>query len=183
MANGPYPEQVNTGLFVPNTFIWDVQNIHDIDVNSDQFKELLVRLYQNLGRIATAINKKDSAVYPLTEFVTGQQFFPNPALSSTTTQTPTLRQAFRKVINFGALPNTGTTSVAHGITITSGFSFTRIYGVATDPSTSFIPLPYASPTDANNIELSVDATNVTITTGSDRSAYTTTYVILEFLKE
>jgi hypothetical protein len=46
----------------------------------------------------------------------------------------------------------------------------------------YIPLPYASPTLVNNIQLSVDATNVTITTGIDYSAYTVTYVILEYIK-
>jgi hypothetical protein len=44
-------------------------------------------------------------------------------------------------------------------------------------------LPYASPTDADNIELSVDVTNVSITTGSDRTGFTTTYIVLEYIKQ
>ena len=35
----------------------------------------------------------------------------------------------------------------------------------------------------NNIEISVNSTNVNIITGANRSSYTTTYVILEYVKE
>ena len=63
------------------------------------------------------------------------------------------------------------------------WTFTRLYGAATDPSTSFLPIPFAHPTAANNIALSADATNVSITTGSDRTGYTACYVVLEYIKE
>lgn len=86
------------------------------------------------------------------------------------------------VVDFGALPNTGTKSVPHNITVTGSTIWTRYYATATYPGSSGIPIPYASPTLANNIEINVDATNVNITTGSDRTAYTTTYVILEYLQ-
>lgn len=177
-----YNTQAEPGAFVPLTDIFDSQRIYDIKVDSDEFKELLVRLRQSMNDMAMVLNIKDSGYYVEQEFVNGQIFFPDPALDSTTSQAPIFRQVFRKVINFGALPNTGATSVAHGLTITSGFSFTRIYGAASDPSTSFIPIPYAHPTAANNIAIDVDTTNVTITTGSDRTGYTTTYVVLEFIK-
>ena len=121
-------------------------------------------------------------MYVDSEFVTSGQYFSSPALSSATPQNPALRGVFRKVINFGALPNTGIKSVAHNIDPTASFSFTRIYGCSTNPSTSYIPLPYASPTLANNIELNADATNVNVTTGSDRTAYTITYIVLEYIK-
>ena len=172
----------SVGLFIPTTNIWDVQLIQEVDVNSDQFKELLVRLYQNVNNIALAINLKDSGYYNTLEFVNSQLFFPNPALSSQTAQTPVYRQVYRKVINFGALPNTGAKSVDHNIAINPAFSFTRIYATATNPSTQFIPIPYASASGTDNIELSVSATQVTITTASNRSAFTTTYVILEWIQ-
>ena len=177
-----YNTQAEPGAFVPLTDIFDSQAIQELDVNSDEFKEFLVHLRQRTNNIAMVLNIKDSGYYPRTEFVNGQVYFPNPALDSTTSQSPVFRQVFRKVINFGALPNTGSTSVAHGLTITSGFTFTRIYGTATDPSTNFIPIPYAHPTAANNISLDVDTTNAIITTGSDRTGYTTTYVVIEYIK-
>lgn len=166
------------GLFIPSTQIWDVSEIND--KNS---KELMVRLHQNINSAALAINNKDSGLYDTSEFVNGQTFFPNPVLPADTE--PTKRQVYRKVVNFGALGN-GLVSVAHGLTIAAGsaYSFTRIYGVATNPTTlSFIPIPYVSSVAANIIELSVDATNVNITTAADKSAYTICYVILEYLKQ
>lgn len=172
----------NVGAFAPTSNIWDVSEIYSIDVTSPAFKELLVRLYQNINLLCLVTNIKDSAMYADSEFVTSGQYFANPTYNSGTQTNPALRAIFRKVINFGALPNTGTKSVAHGIGITPSFSFTRIYGCATNPSTSFIPLPYASPVLANNIELNADATNVNVITGSDRTAYTITYIVLEYIK-
>ncbi len=177
MANRNY-----VGAFVPTTNVWDPTELYNIDVTSPAFKELMVRLYQNLNQLSLVVNVKDSGMYVDSEFVTSQQYFPNPSLSSGTAQSPVLRQVFRKLVNFGALPNTATKSVAHNIAPTASYSFVKIYGCSTNPSTSYIPLPYASPVLTNNIELNADATNVTITTGSNRSAYTITYVILEYIK-
>jgi len=180
---GSYNSQANPGAFVPTTSVWDVQQIQSIDVNSPEFKELLVRLYQNINNIVLALNIKDSGYYSLQEFLNGQIFFPNPILNSTTSKSPIQRQVFRKIINFGALPNTTSKSIAHGINITSGYSFTRIYGAATNNTqTSFIPLPFASPIAAENIKLEITNTNVIITTGTNRSSYSTSYIIVEYIK-
>lgn len=172
------------GAFIPTTNVWDVSEIYAIDVKSPEFKELLVRLYQNLNNMALGINNRDAGYYILQEFVNGQIWFANPALNSSTSQYPALRQVFRKVINFGALPNTATKSVAHNITgINNATTFTRIYATASDTTVHlYIPIPYASPILANNIELNVDATNVNITTGSNRSNFNICYVVLEYIK-
>ena len=175
---------IQDGLYVPTTNIWDVDQLQDTDVNSPEFKELLVRLYQNVNLICNVLNLKESAYYDTNEFVTGQSYFPNPALNSSTSTVATYRPVYRLVINFGALPNAGTKAVAHGLTINSGFTFTRIYGAASDTTgLNYIPLPYASPTLVNNIELKVDATNVTIITGSNRSNFNICYIVLEFMKQ
>lgn len=172
-----------SGSFIPTTFIWDVSRIHEIEVNSPEFKELLVRLYQNLNNMALSLNSRDAGYYDVHEFVNGQLYFPNPAYTSLSGTTPVYRQVIRKVINFGALPNTTTKSVPHNISIVPTTTFTRIYGTSNDLTDEiFIPLPYASSTAADNIELNVDFTNVNIITGSDRSAFTITYVVLEFLQ-
>lgn len=170
------------GAFLPSTQMWDISEIQDSKIKNEALKEILVRMYQNLNRMSLAVNVKDSAYYDTREFVTGQQFFPLPGLNSAGTRVADFRQTFRKVINFGTLPNAGTTNVAHGINVDANTIFTRIYGVATyQGGPSFLPLPYASPTDADNIELSVDGTNVIIITGSDRTDYTVCYIILEWL--
>jgi hypothetical protein len=174
----------NTGSFVPTTNVWDVNQIYSTEVNSPEFKELLVRLYQNINNIANVLNVKDTGVYNTFELINGQQFFPDPTLNSSTSGFPIFRQVYRKVINFGALPNAGTKTVPHYITITGATTFTRIYGAASNPTSEvYIPLPFSSPTAlADNIELYVDGTNVGIITGLDESAFTTTYIILEYLQ-
>lgn len=180
-----YPNQTNPGSFVPTTYILDPAQIYQADIESRELQEVLVRLYQTVNSVALSMNTRDAGYYVQEEFVCGQIYYPNPANSSTTGTQPSgaeFRQVFRKVISFGALPNNTTKSVAHGITITSGFTFTRIYATATDPSTAFIPIPFASSTAADIISLDVDATNVNITTASDKTGFTTTYVVLEYIK-
>jgi hypothetical protein len=178
----------NTGSFVPTTDIWDTQQLYDVELDSEEFRELLVRLYQNLNNMAIVINTKDSAYYSTQEFLNSQLFFANPSMDSNTANGIQLRQAFRTTIDFGALPNAGTKSVAHNIDISiiiplTTFSFTRIYGAASKPDqTSFIPLPYSSATLINNIELSVTDTDIVITTSIDYSAYNG-IIVVEYLKQ
>lgn len=181
---GPDLNTTNLGAFVPTTNVWDTSQLYEVDVKSDEFKELLVRLYQNINLIALNLNIKDTGYYVLEEFVNSQLYFPNPSLNSTTSSAPVYRQVFRTTVNFGALPNAATKSVAHNIVTDSHFSFTRIYGASTkNDQTSFIPLPYSSSTLNQNITLNVDAANVNITTAIDYSAYTLTYIVLEYLKQ
>lgn len=170
------------GDFVPTTNVW-VDRLHQIEVTSPEFKQLMVDLYQNINNIAISLNSRDSGYYPITQFINGQLFFPNPEYT-TSTNTQVLRQVFRQVVICGALPNATTKSVAHGIDINEAYTFTRIYGCATDPiNLLYVPLPYASNTANDNIELSVDATNVVITTASDWTAYTITNVVLEWVTQ
>jgi len=165
------------GAFVPNTFLFDASELKETDVKSEKFKDLLVRLYENLNVMQMSLNIKDSAYYDQNEFVNGQSFYATP--STTPTNATNRRQVFRKVVDFGTLPNTGTTSVAHGIDITGGYNFTRIYGAASDTTNLlYVPIPNSNPA----IHMHVDATNVVITTSANYSAYETTYVILEYLK-
>lgn len=172
-----------SGSFVPTTNVWDVGQLEDIDVTSPEFKELLVRLYQNLNLISLSLNARDAGYYNTSEFVSGQLFFPGIAANDTDSNANDFRQGMRMVVDFGTLPNAGSKSVAHGIVVSASTTSTRIYAAATDPvSFAYIPIPYASPTLANNIELSVDATNVTITTGSNRTSFTRCIVVLEYLQ-
>lgn len=167
-----------TGLFLGTTPLFDVGALED----PTQSRELIIRLTQKINDIIIALNLKDTGYYVEQTFVNGQQFFPNPALTTTSPQTALYRQVFRKVINFGALPNAGTTSVAHGLTPTAAWSFTRIYAIASDPlALTYIPIPFASPTLNENIKIDIDAVNVNITTAINYSAYSVCYVILEWI--
>lgn len=184
-----FPRLASPGAFIPTTDVYDTQAIYSLDINSQEFKEFLVRLRQSINNVALSLNIRDAGYYDLQEFINGQLFFPDPALVSSPAaaqlRTPVFRQVYRIAVDFGALPNTATKSVAHNIyNITSEFTFTRIYGCASDTTNlTYIPIPFASPTDSEEIKLDVDATNVNITTGSDRTSYDTTYVILEYLKQ
>lgn len=171
------------GSFIGTTNVWDVSEIYSVDVKSERFKELLVRLYQNVNNIALNLNIKETGYYPLNEFMNGQLYFSNPSLNENTATTPVFRQTYRMVVNFGALPNAGSKSVAHNIDITQGFTATHIYGASTNTSaTKMIPLPYSSPTLNLNIQVDVGPTLLTITTGVDYSDFITTYVVIEYLK-
>lgn len=138
-------------------------------------EELRIQLINQLQTHAEAINQRDIASYYEYEQLTGQQF------QDTTNND--FQSVWRKVINTGTLPNATTSSTAHGITITgSNTIFTRIYGVATDPGTGAIPLPYVDVTTlGDGIQVDVDATNVVLTTGKNWSAYTSSYVVLEYI--
>jgi hypothetical protein len=166
------------GAFLPTTFVWDVGSLYDLNVNSREFKELLVRLHEFVNLIALNVNVKDTGLYVLDEFVNGQTFFPNPQTSS---QQP--RQVYRSVYYCGPLPNATTKSIPHGLTINKGTTFTRIYGSASDTTAlSYLPIPYVD-LSGNDIQLDVDSTNINITTGIDYSSYDIVYIVLEYLKQ
>jgi len=170
------------GLFLGTTQIFDVSQLQSTDVTKPEFKELLVRLAQNVNSILLATNNKESAMFPYgQEFITGKTFSPN--LNSNLNTGTNQRQGYRMVLNTGALANTGTTTIRHNIDFNNGYMITDIYGGATDPKAlNYIPLPYPSLVAADIIEVYADGTNVYITTGSDWSAFTKSIIIIEYLK-
>lgn len=90
---------------------------------------------------------------------------------------------YRKVINFGALPNATKKDVAHNISNLE--QFTKIEGIATrQDATKFtqsLPLVYKDIERNYNTPLGVDARTVSIQTNEDRSMFNC-YVILEYTK-
>lgn len=77
---------------------------------------------------------------------------------------------YRKTVDFGALPNNNTKTVAHGI---SDFGkIVDLRGVATNNSSNTtLAIPHPGNTLNNMISINITDTNVTIITGSNRSAY------------
>lgn len=170
------------GANVVTTSVWDPATIPQ---NLDPvLKELFIRMYQNLNLMANVLNVKDTGFYTNQfETINGQQYFANPANTSATNAKAIQRPVYRTTINFGALPNAATKSVAHNIPFTAAFSATRIYGAASDTTgLTYIPLPFASPTLNENIKLDVDAVNVNVTTGINRTNYNLCYIVVEYLK-
>lgn len=167
--------QINTGSFVPSTNVWDIGRLFEIDVNSVEFKELLVRLYQNVNNISLVLNTKDSAFYLTQEFNSSAVLF-NPVSSNPLD----LRPGFRILINVGALA-AGVTNTNHNLAITNTWKFIKINGAASNTGTSaYYPLPFAGAA-GNNIEVRVNATQVVINNASG-VVFTDAYVVLEYVK-
>ncbi len=174
MAYNP-DQQINTGSFVPTTNVWEVQHLLDVDVNSTEFKELMVRLYQNINNIAIVLNAKCSGYYINEEFVNGKLYF-NP----TSTSPLELRPGFQKTIDTGAL-GAGVTAVNHGITVTNTLKWMFISGAATNTGTLVgYPITFAGAA-GNNIEVTISATQVIINNNSGVT-FTDSQVTLEYVK-
>ncbi len=166
----------NPNNFLPENYIFPEDNDEEYDV----------KLRQYLNTMSTAVNSKDSGLYTNEEVITGQKFI--PTFGTTTSSSLNYRDVYRKVIDFGVLPNTGTKSVAHGITTTQNYSFVKIYGAATALAASAIqqaiPLPFMNVlVPADGVELVVDATNIImITTSASFAIYTRSFVVVEYIK-
>lgn len=168
-------QQINTGSYVPTTNVWDVARLYEVEVNSQEFKELLVRLYQNVNNIAIALNTKSTGYYINEEFVSGKLFF-NPA-SNDPLQ---LRPGFIMTVNTGAL-GAGVTAVNHNIAVTNTFKWMFISGAATNTNTLVgYPITFAGAA-GNNIEVTVSATQVLINNNSGVT-FTDSQVTLEYCK-
>lgn len=147
------------GLFVDETLYFPDDEV--------QFK---LKFNDNNRDHAVAINNREISLYLNQEIYTGGILFDN-------------RPIFRMVVDCGALPNTGTSLTPHGITLTPNFAFLKIQGSAFDPTAlEGIPLPFADSTPANCISVTVTTTDIEITTGSNRSNFTTSFILLEYIK-
>lgn len=166
------------GAFVPTTRKFSESQVRELRVDSPEFKEFLVDLLQAFNDLSIQLNEKDFGRYPLQEIINGQLFFPDPTINRTAAdqQTADFRQDFRTVVNFGTLPNNSTTSQPHGITNMGDIKFTRFYGAATKPGSNFVAVPNS------DIKLTADTTNITITTSSVYSGYTSTIIVCEYLR-
>jgi len=167
------------GYFIPVSYVIDETNLEGKDFGSVEFKQFVINLKYAIENMASAVNTKDTSYYNTTEFLTNQTFFSGA--------TPNVRAAFRKVVDFGTLPNAGTKTVAHGIAFDANYRLTKVYGAASDPvAFLYIPLPYVNVSGtivAGFTELSLDATNIIITTTGNGTNFTTCYVIIEYTKQ
>ncbi len=143
---------------------------------SEDNKQFLAQMTEIYQKIARASNAKDTAIYDEVEILTGQLFFgANPQVK---------RQAYRRVYDFGVLPNNATKSLAHGLTDFANITFTRIYATATDPGTAAISIPFVNTViPGDSVQLNVTNVNIDVTTTTaNYTGYTECIVILEYLK-
>lgn len=88
-----------------------------------------------------------------------------------------------KIIDFGQLPsgNPVTKSVPHGISNASGFL--SIQGITQNSTGIVVPIPYAHHSSMSyQIALMINNDNVSVYTTYDYTAYTKTYIIIEYYK-
>lgn len=175
-----YNQSNQIGSFVATTDIYDVPE--------GQEKELIIRLYQNLNRMALVLNTSTKGYYDTAgSFVNGSLWFPNPALNSSTSpaRTPAYRQEERVVLNLPkngsgyALPATTTITIAHNIICTTMTTFTDLHGMASDTTNFYYyPINYAG---SSTISTYADGTNVYVTNNTAVN-FTVCYVVIEFLQ-
>lgn len=139
--------------------------------DNSQFLIKLTTLYTD---IANAVNVREIAQYDLVEFLTGEQWFTsgNPNIK---------RSTFRKTFSIGSIASGATSTTTHNLTgITA---FTHIYGTAVTDAPDYRPIPYSSATAvAEQIEVKIDATNITIINGAASPNLISALIILEYLK-
>ena len=153
----------SNAVFLPTT----------INLPKDE-KEMFIRLNKMYEDIATRLNVKQIGIFDLIETLTGEQWFTvgNPQVK---------RQTFRTAFQIGAIVAGATSTTAHNLTQIT--AFTHIYGTAVTAVVDYRPIPYASATAVNQqIELKVDATNITIINGAAAPNISSAIVVLEYLK-
>ena len=89
------------------------------------------------------------------------------------------KKIYRKVINFGALPNATTKEI--NTDITNIDRVISISGYAYDGSNTFIPLPHSNPNPVSLVFLK-NTGKIQVQTTINRSSFTESYIILEYTK-
>ena len=152
----------------------------------DGWAEAREYLVETLKEISNGINDREVGFYIDDQVTTGKSFIPGVTVSGSP---PAMRTVLRKVVNCGTLPaGTGvpvTTTTAHGITFDDKFTLVEFYGASTRPVVPFsaISLPFVGSNLPSNISLQMDATNIYIISNTDYSAFTRTFVVIEYMQE
>jgi len=155
------------------------------DTCPENWEEARQFLVEQLKKISNAVNIREIGWFLDEELLSGKQFIPSVSSGITQGTAPQYRTILRKVIDTGTLPNSGTSTIPHGIVFDANFTLMQLYGAATEPppGTTAIPLPYVDANPANNIQLYIDGTNVIIVTTSNQSKYTRSFCVIEYIQE
>jgi len=87
---------------------------------------------------------------------------------------------FRKVVDCGEMPNSGSKTVPHGIT--NFHRIVHVFGsINKSDNSNTLPLPFAATSANYNIYIAVGKSNITLQPGSDRTGYLAT-VVIEFAR-
>ena len=126
---------------------------------SQDDKQLIRNIFDKTNELIYIVNTKDTGIFTRSEFFTAMQW-------NVDREQGQQRIVYRKVVNTGALPNTGTTNTPHNLKtggIDNTWDFIDIYlSKAKDPATPRF-ISGAHP----NIAIDIDATNINITTTAE----------------
>ena len=167
------------------TSSFDSQNFDSFvpvyDVVPEKWEDARPFLVEQLKKISNGINIREIGWFLDVELLSGKQFFTDQTITGTSEQ---FRSVFRKVIDFGQLPNAGTKSLPHGITFDVNFTLVSMWLSATDPvNFKAFSLAYWAKNIPGDIILNMDATNVNVTTASNYTAYKRSFIVIEYLLE
>lgn len=158
------------------------------NLTADTLSDLILQLESNLNLISEAINSRVIGEYSESELPAGMKFYPRtPAIDGRRSNAS--REVFRKVIDTGALPNNTTKTISHDIdmsgsasvdgTPTPLFRTINIYGCATKPNDGnpeSFPIP-----NPEHAYVTIDGTNIYITTLFDASTFTESHIVIEYI--
>lgn len=125
--------------------------------------------------VATAVNLRSIGIYDVVTTITGNQLY-------NLTTPLTKRQSQRKVYTFSSIAAGATLVTAHGINLITQLAC-PITGSVVTAIPDFRNIPHVSATlITDQIQVIVDATNITIINGATAPNITSGFVILEFLQ-
>lgn len=129
-------------------------------------------LINNFVEVASAVNSRTIGTYDTERVFSGNKLFP-----LTVNQ---FRDIYRLVVEVGAINAGATVNTAHNIPNIS--AMVKLYGVGVDATPNYYPLPFSDPGALNQqILLSANNTNVTITNGAGNPNLTSAIVVIEYV--
>lgn len=152
------------------------------DAVPESWEEAKPFIVEVLKKMSNAINIREIGWLLDEELLTGKAFIPGPVVPG---NNPGIyRQVFRKVIDFGPLPDNSTKTVPHGIVFDANFTLIQLWGSATDPTGLVaIPLPFVGQTVATSIALLMNSTDIIVTTHDVKSQFSRVFIFIEYLLE
>ncbi len=153
------------------------------DTIPEKWEEARGVIVEHLKIISNEINIREIGWFLDQELLSGKAFIPTQQQIDQGSTSQSYRTVLRKVIDFGTLPNFGTKTVPHEIIFDGNFSLIQMFLSATDPVNLLaFGLMYWS-NDPGSIILNMDSNDVIVTTASDYSDYTRSYVVIEYIQE
>lgn len=152
------------------------------DAIPEKWEDAQPFLVEQLKKISNAVNIREIGWLLDEELLSGKAFIPSAI--NNTGEMQQFRTVLRKVIDFGALPDSSTKTVPHGIVVNDNFTLIDLWGAATDPNGLVsIPLPFVAQTVATSISLFMNSTDVIVTTHDVKSQFNRCFIFIEYCQE